>query len=153
MQSTLFTIGYEGVTIDDVVNTLRRAHVTVLLDVRAVPLSRKPGFSKNKLAGKLQEHGIQYVGLKGLGTPPEGREAARKGRVRELENIFGTHLETEIAQRDLLEAVKISSDAASCLLCFEHSPACCHRRLVAERMIGQTGQTVEHLNPVLTNLL
>jgi uncharacterized protein (DUF488 family) len=75
----IFTIGYEGVTQAQLIEALRAAGVEVLADVRALPLSRRPGFSKNILASGLREAGIDYVGFKALGTPPAGREAARRG--------------------------------------------------------------------------
>ena len=73
----IFTIGYEGTTQPEVIGALKAAGVTLLADVRAVPLSRRPGFSKNVLANGLREAGIVYIGLKALGTPPEGREVIR----------------------------------------------------------------------------
>ena len=75
----IFTIGYEGATQAELIAALRAACVARVIDVRAVPMSRKPGFSKNVLAAGLKEAGIDYVHLKALGTPPAGREAARKG--------------------------------------------------------------------------
>jgi len=70
----LLTIGYEGCTIDNVLAALREARVGLLIDVRAVPQSRKPGFSKRQLAAGLDEKGIDYLHLQGLGTPKPGRE-------------------------------------------------------------------------------
>lgn len=81
MPTRIFTIGYEGATQDQFIATLQQAGVVQVIDVRAVPLSRKPGFSKNVLAAGLKAAGIAYVHLKALGTPPEGREAARKGNL------------------------------------------------------------------------
>src|SRR5579864_2754337 len=88
----IFTIGYEGSTQNDVVAALSAAGVKILLDVRAVPLSRRPGFSKNVLAAGLREAGIDYVGLKALGTPPEGREAARNHNHARLAEIYAGQL-------------------------------------------------------------
>ena len=90
----IFTIGYEGATQPELIAALRAAGVEQVIDVRAVPLSRKPGFSKNVLAAGLREAGIDYVHLKALGTPPAGREAARKGRMDEMRRIFAEQLET-----------------------------------------------------------
>src|SRR4051812_44612537 len=90
----LFTIGYEGAAQSEVIAALIGAGVERVIDVRAVPLSRKPGFSKNVLAAGLREAGIDYVHLKSLGTPPAGREAARKGRWEEMKRIYGEQLET-----------------------------------------------------------
>lgn len=149
----LYTIGYEGVTIGAVTRTLKAHGVKTLLDVRAVPLSRKVGFSKNKLAAALAEQGINYVSLKGLGTPPDGRAAARKGQKRELDRIYGVHLKTEDAKRDLAEANRVADQVPACLLCYEHSPNCCHRLIVAEAMIKTTHQEVIHLDPGLEEFL
>lgn len=90
----IFTIGYEGATQSEVIVALQQAGVEQVIDVRAVPLSRKPGFSKNVLAAGLNEAGILYVHLKALGTPPAGREAARKGRWAEMNRIYAEQLET-----------------------------------------------------------
>lgn len=146
--NAIYTIGYEGATADNLAHTLTAAGVTLLIDVRAVPLSRKPGFSKNKLAAKLKESGIAYLGLRGLGTPAAGRAAARKGRISEMRAIFTQHLETDDAQIDLTKALKAAEEQRACLLCFEHHPQSCHRLVVAERMAEQAGFEIIHLNPV-----
>ena len=75
-----------------VLDELQHAGVKLLVDVRAVAASRRPGFSKNQLAAGLDRSGISYVHLKGLGTPKEGRLAARAGKTDELQRIYATHL-------------------------------------------------------------
>ena len=147
-QKPIYTIGYEGVTAEALVAHLKKSGVEVLLDVRAVPLSGKPGLSKNRLAAHLAAAGIEYIGLKGLGTPAEGRAAARKGRTAEMRRIFAGHLETDHALADMAEAVEIAQKRAACLLCFEHAPGTCHRAMVAEIMSEKTGMAIEHLDPV-----
>lgn len=142
----IFTIGYEGATVEALIKTLVSNGVKTLIDVRAVPLSRKPGFSKNKLAARLAEAGIIYVGLKGLGTPAEGRAAARKGKTTELRRIFTAHLQSPEAIRDIAEAKHLAQGGGSCLLCFEHSPVCCHRLIVAEAISASTNQKIVHLD-------
>ena len=123
----IFTIGYEGATQDEVVAALRRAGVERVIDVRAVPMSRKPGFSKNVLAAGLREAGIDYVHLKALGTPAEGREAARKGRFAEMERIYAAQLETPEAAAESARMIALAEEKPSALLCFERDPAHCHR--------------------------
>lgn len=147
-KNTIYTIGYEGVTVDALMRRLVSAGVRTLIDVRAVPLSRKPGFSKNRLAAHLAEHGIAYAGLKGLGTPAAGREAARKGRTAEMRRIFARHMDTELAQTDLTKALQIAGDAPACLLCFEHNATSCHRLMVAEIMIEKSGMDLRNLDPI-----
>lgn len=128
----IFTIGYEGATQAELIATLQNAGVKLLADVRAVPLSRRPGFSKNILAAGLREAGIGYVGLKALGTPPEGREAARKhDRVR-LAEIYGGQLELPEAMVQAAQLADLAREQPTALLCFERDPACCHRSLLVE---------------------
>lgn len=130
----LATIGYQGSTIARVVDALRAAGVRDLIDVRAVPLSRKPGFSKRQLAAALDQVGIRYVNLRALGTPAAGRLAARRGDTATMRRIFGRQLETPEAQAELAQAGEIARAAPACLLCFERDPQHCHRLLVAEAM-------------------
>ncbi len=132
--TTLFTLGYEGRTQDEALDLLSAHGVRVLVDVRAVPLSRKPGFSKRVLGASCEARGIRYVHLPALGTPKAGRIAARAGRAAEMAAIFEAHLATESAQQGLAEAAAIAGEGGACLLCFEREPHLCHRRIVAERI-------------------
>src|SRR4051812_21330935 len=109
----LYTIGYEDVTLERFVSALKDAGVELLIDVRAVPLSRKPGFSKNRLAARLAEEDIEYLGLRGLGTPASGRAAARKGRVNEMRAIYKAHLKSKEAVEATAEAVEAARSAPS----------------------------------------
>ena len=133
----IFTIGYEGATQPELIDALRRAGVERLIDVRAVPLSRKPGFSKNVLAAGLKEAGIDYVHLKALGTPPEGREAARKGRVEEMRRIYAAQLETPEAAAQAALLVELAGEKPAALLCFERDPAGCHRTPLRESVLPE----------------
>ncbi|HYG31010.1 MAG TPA: DUF488 domain-containing protein [Allosphingosinicella sp.] len=131
----IFTIGYEGATQAELVAALLAAGVERVIDVRAVPLSRKPGFSKNVLAAGLREAGIDYVHLKALGTPPEGREAARKGRHDVLERVYAAQLQTPEAAVQAAQMIDLAGEKPSALLCFERDPAACHRTLLREDVV------------------
>jgi uncharacterized protein (DUF488 family) len=144
--SDLLTIGYEGCTIADVLAELRAARVGLLIDVRAVPQSRKPGFSKRQLAAGLDEQGIAYVHLQGLGTPKPGRDAVRAGHPERMEPIFREHMASDRAQADLANAKQLARGVRACLLCFEQDPMMCHRRFVAEMVSAETGQEIVHLH-------
>ncbi len=137
----LTTIGYQGGTVATLVGVLREAGVAHLIDVRAVPLSRKPGFSKRQLAAELDAAGLRYTNLRGLGTPRAGRDAARRGDVATMRAIFDRHLATDEAVRDLALARALVAEAPACLLCFERDPLGCHRLAVAEAL----GGPVRHL--------
>jgi uncharacterized protein (DUF488 family) len=99
-------------------------------------LSRKPGFSKNVLAAGLREAGIDYVHLKALGTPPAGREAARKGKADVLAAVYAEQLETPEAAVQSAQMVELAGEKVSALLCFERDPGMCHRRLLRESVMA-----------------
>jgi len=146
----LFTIGYEQASSQAVLDELKRAGVTLVVDTRAVAASRRPGFSKRQLAAGLAQHGIGYLHLRGLGTPKEGRLAARSGRLEDLFRIYEKHLVTPDAQQELIElAAIVKSDQRVCLLCYERDVAHCHRRRIAELVCEHVGVEVEHLVPPL----
>ena len=143
---TLFTIGYEQTPSKAVLDELESAGVKLLVDVRAVTSSRRPGFSKNQLAAGLDERGIAYVHLKGLGTPKEGRLAARSGKYDELQRIFASHLKTHQAREELDELSALVKKAGPvCLLCYERNHEHCHRRWIAEIIEERDGVKVENL--------
>src|ERR1700740_1776403 len=128
----LATIGYQGSTVGSVLDVLRDADVKLLIDVRAVPQSPKPGFSKRQLAAGLDEQGIAYVHLQGLGTPKPGRDAVRAGHRERVEPICREHMTSDRAQVELAQAKHLARERRACLLCFEQDPMHCHRRFVAE---------------------
>src|ERR1700722_1758051 len=123
-KTPVFTIGYEQSTTDAFFGALAAAKVGLLVDVRAVAASRRPGFSKRQLAAGLDQHGIGYVHLQKLGTPKEGRLAARSGHAKEMLRIFERHLATADAQRELDELTALAKTSLArngrplCLLCY-----------------------------------
>lgn len=144
-RAELATIGYESTTQDAVLQTLAEAGVAHLLDVRAVPQSRKPGFSRRILAASVEARGLRYTHLRGLGTPKAGRDAVRRGDVAAMEAIFAEHMTSDAAQADLARAVEIVRDERCCLLCFERDHTHCHRKIVAELLCAALGMDVRHL--------
>jgi len=128
----IFTIGYEGATVGEFLAALQQAGVERVIDVRALPLSRRPGFSKSPLRAALEEAGIEYVHLKALGTPAEGRAAARAGRHADLERIYAGQLELPEAIAQGAQMIALAEEKPSALLCFERQPAHCHRTLLLD---------------------
>ena len=126
----IFTIGYEATTVPEFVAALRDAGVQRVIDVRAVPNSRRPGFSKTPLRNALAEVGIDYVHLRALGTPADGRAAARAGRHEELERIYAGQLELPEAMVQTAQMIELAKEKPSALLCYERDPAHCHRTLL-----------------------
>jgi uncharacterized protein (DUF488 family) len=128
----IFTIGYEGTTVGEFIAALKRAEVERIIDVRALPLSRRPGFSKSPLRAALEEDGIGYIHLKALGTPAKGRAAARAGRHEDLKRIYAGQLELPEAIAQAAEMLELAREKPSALLCMERDPAHCHRTLLVK---------------------
>lgn len=144
----LATIGYEGTTVPLFLETLTRAKIDLLVDVRAVAMSRRPGFAKSALTANLKEAGIEYLHLRKLGTPAEGRAAARAGKHAEMHRIFLERLGTIESQAELYALAElVQSGRRIAILCFEADPAHCHRRLVAQALQGMMPLEVEDLMP------
>jgi uncharacterized protein (DUF488 family) len=141
----IFTIGYEAATVGDFVEALTAAGVERVIDVRALPLSRRPGFSKSPLRAALAEASIDYVHLRALGTPAAGREAARKGRHEELKRIYAGQLELPEAIAQGAQMIDLAKERPSALLCFEREPQGCHRSLLLSAVAPDA--EVEHLYP------
>jgi uncharacterized protein (DUF488 family) len=141
------TIGYEGATVATFQQALRDAQIDLLVDVRALASSRRPGFAKTRLAANAKEAGAEYLHLRALGTPADGRAAARAGRHAEMQRIFRQQLATPEAQDALaLVADLVRQGRRICLLCFEAKPEHCHRSIVAAALGTLLGATIVHLD-------
>lgn len=148
MATTLATIGYQGATPEGFRRALESARIELLADIRAVASSRRPGFSKSKLSAAVGEAGIEYLHLRALGTPADGRAAARAGRSAEMRKIFLAHMklpEPLAALEDLAGIVR--SGTRVCLLCFEADPLQCHRNIVASLLAELLPLEITHLKP------
>jgi uncharacterized protein (DUF488 family) len=146
-ETLLFTIGYEKARLADVVAALRGAGVQTLIDVRDRPISRRPGFSKRQLTAGVEEAGIRYVGMRALGTPPEGRAANHRHEWDLFWRIVDAKLATPEAEHALHETAAIAGASRSCLLCYCRDAHHCHRGRIADILAVRHGLTVEHLTP------
>jgi uncharacterized protein (DUF488 family) len=141
----IYTIGYEATTMGEFLAALQQAGVERVIDVRALPLSRRPGFSKSPLRAALDEAGIDYIHLKALGTPSEGRSAARSGRQDDLKRIYAGQLELPEAIVQAEQMRELAAEKPSALLCYERDPAGCHRTLLLDAVARDA--EVTHLFP------
>ena len=133
---TIFTIGYEQATQAAVIAALREAGVEVLADIRYLPLSRRSGFSKNSLKAAVEEAGIVYRHFRDLGTPADGRAAARRGDHPALSRIYSGQLELPEALKQMAELRALAEDTRVCLLCYERNAAECHRALLFDALFA-----------------
>ena len=142
MGPELFTIGYEGATIDNFINSLQAHNINCILDVRALPLSRKPGFSKTQLAGRLNHVKIRYIHLPELGTPKDIRDELKSTRdyvafFKKMENYLA-------GKKDAIrQAYNHVINTRCCLLCFERFADQCHRKIVAEKIKSTNGDGLQ----------
>jgi uncharacterized protein (DUF488 family) len=146
----LFTIGYEKALPAAVLSEIKRAKVDLLVDTRAVAASRRPSFSKRQLAASLDEAGIAYIHLQKLGTPAEGRAAAKSGDLDTLWRIYDKHIKTPEAQAALGELLAlIKSGKRVALLCYCRNPNACHRSRIVANVKKRTRVKVDDLIPAL----
>ena len=141
----LYTIGYEGAELGELLMTLRKQSIEQVIDVRELPLSRKRGFSKNSLKEALNAHGIEYLHIRALGDPKAGRMAARSGDFVAFRRLYETHLKLKAAQDALIEASRAAKKKTSVLLCYELDFENCHRSIVASSLSFNYGFMIHHL--------
>lgn len=132
----LFTIGYEGLTINQFIEKLASHDIKILIDVRNNPISRKTGFSKSAFRDHLEAVGIKYQHIPELGVP----SALRKnlGTKASYQSLF-RHYEKKIlaSNLDYIEQIKIAIAQSSrvALMCFEADYHSCHRYKITEYLI------------------
>jgi uncharacterized protein (DUF488 family) len=129
---SIFTIGYEQATQAAVLAALRAAGVEVVADIRYLPLSRRPGFSKSPLRAAVEEAGMEYRHFRYVGTPPEGRAAARRGDRETLRRVYPGQLELPEAMAHMAELRQLALERRLCLLCYCRHADDCHRALLIE---------------------
>lgn len=130
----LYTIGYQQRTVSEFVEALRSAGVTVVVDVRENPMSRKPGFSKNRLKENLERAGIGYIHARFAGTPRAFRNESTSHE--ETLRLHARHLDRHpevLAEFDQLIAAIEADGGRAAIMCFERDPAECHRSELARR--------------------
>ena len=144
MPATLFTLGYEGLTIEAFIARLQDAQVKTVVDVRELPLSRKKGFSKTAFCAALSAYGIAYLHAPALGCPkPIRNQYKLDGNWQTYTRDFLKYIQTQDAS--LRELVKIAQATPACLVCFEADFSTCHRTYVARAARQLGGPTITHL--------
>lgn len=138
MAGKLFTIGYEKRTQDEYLALLREAGVTVLVDVRANPLSRKKGFSKKALAEGCATAGIRYEHMPELGIPTAKRKGVKT--TEDFDALFAAYARELPEKKEPLAKLRAWLDEGErlALTCFERDASRCHRHYVAEQLGADT---------------
>lgn len=143
----LYTVGYEGLEIEDFCQSLKKKKIQCVADIRKNPISRKRGFSKSRLGEALAAHGIEYIHYRGLGTPTEWRKQekaeiiSRKKLLSDYKKkIIPKHPEEMQALQSLLRKKRTA------LLCYEADVTDCHRHCVADEIAKREKGEVEIVN-------
>jgi uncharacterized protein (DUF488 family) len=126
----LYSVGYEGTTAEELAHRLAAYGVSLLVDVRLQPWSRRPGFSKQPLSVALALAGIEYVHEPLFGNPPENREAYRQGDPAAVQ-VMRDRLERkgQVALDKLIREARYRDVA---VLCVERESSRCHRQVVTD---------------------
>jgi uncharacterized protein (DUF488 family) len=135
-----FTIGYAGKSLADFVKALHAAGVQRVVDVRALPLSRKKGFSKTSLGEALSKESIEYVHLRVAGNPYRDQ----KNDIKACLALYSSHVDEHPEVVEAVEAAVVGRRAA--LLCFEADACDCHRSEIVKRLTARDPRReVRHL--------
>jgi uncharacterized protein (DUF488 family) len=147
MPPTLFTIGYEGNTLDEFLARLLDNKVHTLVDVRANAFSRKPGFSKKALASALEDCAIDYIHLPELGVPSEKRKAVASAE--DSQKLMQTYSEELRRNPEGLEKLIsiLKERERIAIMCFEANQCDCHRGMIAKALIERQNwqSKIEHI--------
>ncbi len=145
---TVFTIGYEGMDIDAFMSLLAEHDIETVVDIRELPLSRKPGFSKKALASVLNLSGLEYVHMVALGCPKVVRDRYREdGNWKRYTDGFLKHL--KLQQTAVVELSELAALSNCALLCYEADFNFCHRSMVANAVRDSSGADVEHITAMV----
>jgi uncharacterized protein (DUF488 family) len=126
----LYTIGYEGRTLDELIAALKSVRVERLIDVREMPLSRRRGFSKTPLAAALAAQDIEYVHLRQAGNPFR----------KDAGDVLAKY-KAALGKRVVDDVVAAAHGRRVSLLCYERNPGECHRSILAKRIARRLGAT------------
>ena len=134
VEKVLFTIGYEGRSIEAFLNTLIQNDIRLLCDVRKNPLSRKQGFSKNKLMHITETIGIDYIHIPALGIESDKRSSLENAE--DYRRLFEGYEKTLPSLEQELERLYflLKANVRIALMCYEKNACMCHRHLIRDYM-------------------
>lgn len=146
--TVLFTIGYEGVSLETYLNKLIKNNIKALIDVRRNPLSMKFGFSKNQLVKYCENLGIKYIHIPEVGIASEQRQTLNTQE--DYDQLFEVYKQKTLTATQKEQAVILSlleKYNRIALTCFEANICQCHRTPLANSIASLEGfkYTVKHI--------
>jgi|GEM_PF-509590 len=140
----VYTIGYEGKSLETMINILKRHGIQQLIDVRELPLSRKNGFSKSVLKKALNENGMTYKHFPSLGAPREIRhELWKEWDYKKFFKEYSDSLNREESKEHLTDLEGLAHVRRTVLMCFERDVEKCHRKIIKEHLIKDGFKVVD----------
>ncbi len=138
--------GYQGRTVEDLVQFARAHDVTTVVDIRLTPLSRKRGFSRRALESALSAAGLGYLHLPALGNPRDNRGAFARVHTDEgveaRSRFLNEVLSAESAREALATLQNLAESVDVVVLCFEADEDLCHRQLVIRALEARLQRAV-----------
>jgi uncharacterized protein (DUF488 family) len=136
LATRLFTVGYQGLSLEDFLDILRSGRIGLIVDIGELSLSRKEGFSKAPLKAALGVQGISYAHFRELGAPKTLRHQLRAGGSWEaFEVAYCAHLKNR--REALRKLALLLRGCRVSLLCFEEDSLLCHRSLIAQALLAE----------------
>lgn len=134
-EQSLFTIGYEGVSLENYLNKLVKNNIHLLVDVRKNPLSMKFGFSKTLLKKYCNSLDIDYIHIPEVGIKSDQRQSLESQD--DYDRLFDDYIittlkETVSHQEEIIDLLEKYNRIA--LTCFESNICQCHRLPLAESL-------------------
>jgi len=140
---TVYSIGYEGKTIDVFLDQLTKKNIKQVIDVRDNAISRKNGFSKKAFKAALESKDIQYVNLREMGAPKDIRQYLKEtGNFKEFIKKYSKHFRQN--KNTFSQLLSLCNERTSALVCFEAKFYECHRQVIASEL-GKNYFSVIHL--------
>jgi len=135
----IYTIGYEGYSIEKFIKKFKDSNIQQLIDVREIALSRKNGFSKSILKSELNKAGIRYEHLRDLGSPKNIRHELQSSGMdpndyKKFFHEYKQHIHDEDVLKNISFIEGLARRKKSVMMCFEKNPKTCHRSIIAEEL-------------------
>lgn len=131
-EQVLFSIGYEGRSVEEFCNILLQNDVRLIVDVRNNPFSRKFGFAKKRFSEIVESLGLGYIHMPELGIEHAKRETTTTDE--EFQALFAEYAKTLPERQEALDHVYalLQENKRIALLCYEHEPIRCHRHVISD---------------------
>lgn len=144
--TTLYTIGYEGISAEEYMNRLYSKQANVLVDVRKNSMSMKYGFSKSQLKNMCQKMGIKFLHIPGLGIESDKRQ--NLNTPKDYERLFDEYKRETLPNRntELHQLRELTEEYERvAITCFEREHTSCHRHKISDHLYAEYGVPIEHI--------